>query len=247
MVGRLRDDNRPLYIRAEEALRTLIQTQYGPGDRLPPETQLAGQLGISRATLREAMRTFEERGLIVRRQGVGTFITEHLDNLHIESGLETLESLDKIAARQGVRVSDAGLSIRRIEVDAEIAAGLDVPEGTPAVEVARTKVAGARPVAHMVDIVPESLITVEEMKEGFRGSVLDFLLERGRPPLAYARARLHARRAGRSLSKALEVSADTPILLIEETIYSMENTPVEYSLNYFLSGVFDFSVIRRIG
>ena len=58
------------------------------GERLPSEPVLARRLGVSRATLREAMRTFETQGLISRQQGVGTFVTRppHV----IDSGLEVL-------------------------------------------------------------------------------------------------------------------------------------------------------------
>ena len=45
-----------------------------PGERLPTEPVLAQHLGVSRATLREAMRSFESQGLIRRRQGIGTFV-----------------------------------------------------------------------------------------------------------------------------------------------------------------------------
>lgn len=93
----LKLDARPLYIRAEEALVVLLKSgHYEPGAQLPPEPELARQLGISRATLREALRSFEERGLIRRQRGVGTFVraTRPL----IESGLETLESLDSLPA-----------------------------------------------------------------------------------------------------------------------------------------------------
>ena len=68
----------------EAALSILIQQQR-PGDQLPPEPELARQLGVSRPTLREALRTFADRGLLVRRQGVGTFVASRLPVL--ETGL----------------------------------------------------------------------------------------------------------------------------------------------------------------
>ena len=64
-----------------------------PGERLPSEPELARRLQVSRATLREAMRTFETQGLIHRRQGSGTFVS-HPSQV-IDSGLEMLESIDR--------------------------------------------------------------------------------------------------------------------------------------------------------
>ena len=71
-----------------------------PGERLPSEPELARQLGVSRATLREAMRTFEGQGLIRRRQGVGTFVVSHTQVM--ESGLEVLESIESLASKIGL-------------------------------------------------------------------------------------------------------------------------------------------------
>ena len=74
-----------------------------PGGKLPSEPELALKLGVSRATLREAMRAFEEQGLIRRRQGVGTFVVRHQQV--IDAGVEVLESIESIAARMGLEVS----------------------------------------------------------------------------------------------------------------------------------------------
>ena len=71
-----------------------------PGGRLPSEPKLAGKLGVSRATLREVMRTFEMQGLLRRRQGVGTFVM-HPPHV-IESGLEVLESIETLADKDSL-------------------------------------------------------------------------------------------------------------------------------------------------
>jgi GntR family transcriptional regulator len=242
---KLRLDNRPLYVRAEEAMKELL-VNYQPGDQLPPEPQLAEQLGISRSTLREALRSFEERGFIDRRQGVGTFVLAHFDNLLIESGLESLESLDSQARRKGLNVSDRNLIIRESTANAQVAEALHIASGDPVVEVVRTKVTKNRPVAHIIDIIPTTVAQLEQLQEGFKGSVLDFLLDRGSPPLAYARARIIPTSAGHDLGKKLDVSSKTNLLLIEETLYSVDNEPVGFAENYFIPGFFGFEVIRRI-
>ena len=91
------------------------------GDRLPSEPQLAKKLGVSRATLREAMRTFETQGLIRRRQGAGTFVVGQVPVL--DSGLEVLESVETIARRLNLAVTVSDLHIDRVYADQELAEG----------------------------------------------------------------------------------------------------------------------------
>ena len=82
--------------RLQSDLASLI-SKTSAGERLPSEPDLARRLGVSRATLREAMRTFEVQGLIRRRQGSGTFVVGKMPV--IEAGLELLESLETMAQR----------------------------------------------------------------------------------------------------------------------------------------------------
>ena len=86
---------------------------YAPGDRLPSEIELSQQLGISRPTLREALRHLEEEGTIVRRHGVGTFVAVHRRSSR--AGLEVLESIERMAERRGLptRMSEARPSSER--------------------------------------------------------------------------------------------------------------------------------------
>ena len=86
--------------RLHENLRNLIESTE-PGDRLPSEPKLAKQMGVSRATLREAMRIFENQGIIHRRQGVGTFVVP--PSQVIETGLEVLESILHQADRKQLK------------------------------------------------------------------------------------------------------------------------------------------------
>src|SRR4030067_1509537 len=110
--------------RLTEALGQVIAATK-PGDRLLTEPQLARQLGVSRATLREAMRTFETQGLIRRRQGVGTFV---LRPAHVlESGLEVLESIETIAKRIELQACLGELTIERRGAKETEATDLSLP------------------------------------------------------------------------------------------------------------------------
>src|SRR5918997_3954497 len=89
---------------AEEALRTWLATgRHRPGERLPPEQELSGQLGISRGTLRTALQRLEESGEIVRRQGSGTYVGRSTSTA-LEEGLEKLVSYRELARRRGVKL-----------------------------------------------------------------------------------------------------------------------------------------------
>ncbi|MGB5846288.1 MAG: winged helix-turn-helix domain-containing protein, partial [Anaerolineales bacterium] len=89
-MANTRLNQRTLSQRLHDDLAEMISAA-NPGDQLPTEPDLAKQLGVSRATLREAMRTFETQGLLLRRQGVGTFVVRPTQVL--ETGLEVLESI----------------------------------------------------------------------------------------------------------------------------------------------------------
>ena len=77
-MQQLKIDKTPLYLQARQHLLALIEDgTFRPGEQLPSEADLAGQLGISRPTLREALQHLERQGLIVRKHGVGTFVSRH--------------------------------------------------------------------------------------------------------------------------------------------------------------------------
>src|SRR5512134_2778739 len=126
------------------------------GQRLPSEPDLAKQLGVSRATLREAMRTFETQGLIRRRQGSGTFVVGRMPL--IESGLEVLESLNTVARRINLAVTTTVPLIEQLTSNEQHAEVLDVPAGTGLIRVSRIMRADSRPVAYLVDTLPGDVL-----------------------------------------------------------------------------------------
>jgi GntR family transcriptional regulator len=214
------------------------------GQRMTAEPQLAKQMGVSRATLREAMRTFETQGVIRRRQGSGTYVVGKVPV--IDAGLEVLESLDTMAHRMNLPFTVSDLNIDLVEADKESADGLDVPEGTRLTRVQRVMRADGRPAAYLVDILPESFLDANDLPSDFSGSVLDFLLARG-DKLTSSRAAISATNATAEVAKALEIQRGDVLLQFTSQIYNEGGTVIDYTLSYFIPGYFNFHVVRRIG
>lgn len=214
------------------------------GDRLPSEPLLSKQLGVSRATLREAMRTFETQGLIRRRQGAGTFVVGQIPIL--DSGLEVLESIDTLAKRKNLNISVSYLRIDQFYADQEHSEALAVPLSTRLTRVRRVILAQTRPVAYLLDALPEEFLHPEDLPGTFGGSVLDFLLERG-DVLTVSRAAITATNATADVAKAMEIQRDDVLLKFVSELYNADGRIVDYSLSYFLPGYFKFHVVRKVG
>ena len=213
--------------------------------RLPSEPELARRMGVSRATLREAMRAFEGQGLIRRRQGVGTFVVAKVPV--IDSGLEVLESIEAIAQRTGMPVNMGELQVQQVSADEEHAKALNVPVGTLLTRVARVIYTDSRPIAFLEDTLPADILTTAEIESGFTGSVLDLLLRRGDPKLAQSRTDIRAIGATHKVARALQIQRDAVLLHFVAYLYSRDGRVVDYSFSYFLPGYFRFHVVRKVG
>lgn len=229
--------------RLQSDLAALIE-RTPAGSRLISEPDLAKQLGVSRATLREAMRTFETQGLIRRRQGAGTFVVGKVPV--IDAGLEVLESLDTMAHRMNLAVTVSDLNVEQIDADEDQANGLGIPVGSCLTRIRRVMRAETRPVAYLIDTLPEEILKPTDLPDGFTGSVLDFLLERG-DDLRISRAAISATNATAEVAKALEIQRGDVLLQFMSQLYTADGKIVDYTASYFIPGYFNFHVVRRIG
>ena len=214
------------------------------GARLMSEPDLAKQMGVSRATLREAMRTFETQGLIRRRQGSGTYVVGKFEV--IDAGLEVLESLETMARRMNLEISVSDLHVEQLQAEKTVADSLCVEEAVPITRVRRVMRADSRPVAYLIDYLPETVLKPADLPAEFRGSVLDYLIECG-IDMQVSRAAISAANAPADVAKALEIQRDDVLLRFASQLYDGKGQVVDYSVSYFIPGYFNFHVNRRIG
>lgn len=244
-MQRLKIDRRPLHLQAQQHLLSLIENgAYQVGEQLPSEADLAAQFGISRPTLREALLNLEREGVVVRKHGVGTFVASGYGN-RLESGLERLESILALAARQGMQVRFDDLQVQEEPADPELAGKLQVTPDTLLTSVRRVIVVDRVPVAYMFDVAPVSILSPADVDERFRGSVLDLLRQKQGLQIVQAVADIVAVNVDPFIAEKLGVEPQQAVLLLEETLFDQEGTAVEFSRNYFVPDFFRFHVVRR--
>ena len=215
-VQPIRPNRIPLSTQTQQYLLDLIEHgTYVPGEKLPSEKELSVQLGISRSTLREALLNLEQEGVVLRRHGVGTFVAPGYEH-RLESGLERLESILELAARQDLKVRIEGLEVRQIGADATLGERLQVPPGTELTSVSRVICVDKTPIAYMVDFVLSSILPQGKVDEAFNGSVLDLLREKELAEIAQVVAHIVAMTADRALGERLKIKRGQPLLLMEE-------------------------------
>jgi GntR family transcriptional regulator len=241
-IKKINDSLHP-FQRLQTELGLLIHSAEA-GSRLPAEPELARKMGVSRATLREAMRTFEGQGLVRRRQGVGTFVVGQAKV--IESGLEVLESIETLAKRIGLPVSMGDIEIKDIQASVEEADALHVSEGTPLMKVSRVIDTDQRPVAYLTDILPKNVVPERDLNSTFTGSVLDLMLRRGSPRLAKSFTDIQAVSASAEIARKLEIQRGDVLLLFVARLYDENGNVIDYSSSYFLPGYFRFHVVRKV-
>jgi GntR family transcriptional regulator len=161
--------------------------------------------------------------------------------------LEVLESIETLAQRTNLPVNMGELQVERVEADQEQAAGLNVPAGTALTRVGRVIYTENRPIAYLVDSLPEDVLAADEVNYGFTGSVLDLLLQRGVPKLTQSRTEIRAVGATSEVARALQIQRDAVLLHFVAYLYSQDGRVVDHSFSYFLPGYFRFHVIRKVG
>ncbi|HZV50683.1 MAG TPA: GntR family transcriptional regulator [Candidatus Dormibacteraeota bacterium] len=202
-----------LYSRAAEALRTRITDGvWRQGDRLPAETQLCQELGVSSITMRRAIATLVAEGLLVRIQGKGTYVaSDHA----VVMGPPRLTSFTQDMQLRGWRAAARLLGMETEHASLAVAQRLGIPEGALVTRIRRVRLADDDPVAIQVATVPALLFPGLDRFDFARESLYAVMQrEYGIKP-AVATEVYRASLASAEEAALLEVEVSSPVLRCE--------------------------------
>ncbi|MGC1238827.1 MAG: GntR family transcriptional regulator [Acidimicrobiales bacterium] len=154
MSGRREGPIITLYEKTMDFIRKLISDQsLGPGDRLPSESEIAVQAGVSLMTVRRAMAELSAAGVLQRSQGKGTFVRSN--RVHTESTI--IGGLRETLALQGIVLETKVLSLSEEEADVDVAQRLAIAPGTAIWSLVRLRHFDGVPAVREVAIIPRVL------------------------------------------------------------------------------------------
>jgi DNA-binding GntR family transcriptional regulator len=226
----------PLYYQVAQELQRLVVTGHIPaGTRLENEIQLADQLGISRPTMRRAIGYLVERGLLVRRRGVGTQVVRSRVQRPID-----LTSLYDDLASTGRNPSTKVLELATVPADDAVADALEVPPGTPVEYLVRLRSAEDEPIAIMTNFLPVGLLELDKTELEQQG--LYEIIRRAGIHLRVAEQSVGARTATADEAKLLHEKRGAALLTMTRTAYDDFGQPVEYGTHVYRASHYSYSL-----
>ncbi len=237
--------HQPLYSQAADALVAFIaENQYEPGAVLPGEDELARQLRVSRSTLREAMGMLEKDGLVVRRHGVGTFVTNP-EAARFTFGLHQLIPLRILAGQAGSQLEMLERDVSRVAPAPDLQVLFGLTGGDLLLRVQTVLRIDGWCTGYYDYRIPPLVVDAEEF-EASGLSVLEYCLAQERPTIRYADSELHAVNADEELAARMQLPAGAAVLNMVETIYDATDKPVMRAYTYHATQQLRFHIVRHV-
>jgi DNA-binding GntR family transcriptional regulator len=227
----------PLYYQVAQVLEQAIESgELGAGTLLGNEVELAKQLRLSRPTMRRAIQYLVDRGLLVRKRGVGTQVVHPKVRRPLE-----LTSLYDVLVNEGREPTTQVLSLQTVPASDSIAHELNLTEGASVDALERLRLAQGEPLALMYNYLPAGLVKLGA----------DDLVDNGlyqlmrnvgiRPHLASQT--IGARAATAAEARLLKEPKHAPLLVMQRTTYDDGGRAIEYAHHVYRASAYSFEFV----
>jgi GntR family transcriptional regulator len=223
----------PLYRQIKALItQSLISGEWGPGEAIPSEMEFAARFGVSQGTVRKAIDELASENIVVRRQGKGTFVATHTEEI------VKLRFLRLVAASGNKELLDNKLlSCERSKAPARIAKMLDLRTGSAVIDIKRLLLFSGKPLISDRIVLPSASFkgVTSERVETFNGSMYRMYETLLGIRMIRAEERLVAVGADAEVASQLDLKKGTPLLSIERVSYTYGDKPMEWRLGLCLT------------
>lgn len=233
---------RSLRHRLADELRGRIHAgEWGPGDRLPSEPELARHRAVSRSSVRSAIAMLEEEGFVSRRHGSGTYVTHRPA---LSNDLRRNFGVSSLIASTGLEPGTADEVYELVAAPPAVAVALAVGLGEVVSSLRRVRTADGRRVVDTTDWCRTDDLTPDELRDSDDGSIYSALAARGLA-VHHGVARLTPGNADAETARRLDVARGALLLTIDQVDTTADGVPVLVSREHHLADAFSFIVLRN--
>ena len=228
----------PLYVQLMEELETSIRNGvYKPGDKIMTEAEMAKEYGVSLITVRKAVGSLMEKGLVVRKQGKGTFVTKP----KYSRNMKKLQSFTEMCEQMGVKPGAQVLENRLIMADKKVADRLGIEPGSNVVYISRLRLADGEPVQVEKSYFPlkYAFLLEEDLNNG---SMFECLKEKAGAKVASSEKMIELCRATAEEAALMDVKKGDYLLFVKSTAYDENGEPMYAGIQLINGDRFSLSV-----
>jgi len=228
MAGKSIDfsSNIPYYIQLIDVLKDKISSgDWQPGDQILSEPELCEVYGVSRTVVRQALREVELEGLVVRKKGKGTFVSQPKIN---ESLAQKLTGFYHDMIERGLSPVTEVLVQRVLPAPKKVCEFLNLPPGALVIELQRLRSVNDEPIVLVNSYLPEALCPRVAITDFSKQSLYDFLERECGVMIASGRRYIEAATATEFEAKLLQIEPGAALLSLDSVSFLEDGTPVEY-------------------
>lgn len=221
------NDSRPLYAQVRETLIERIKTGvWKPGQIIPNEFDIAAEFTVSQGTARKAIDTLADDGLVVRRQGKGTFVVEHTPANMLFRFFHVYDDTGKQALPDSPSVRPQVLSASPDQL-----AALDLKAGDKVIQIDRLRTCGGKPFSVETIVLPDALFPGLAQLASVPNTLYDLFQRQFGILVGRADDKLTPVAARRTDAAVLGVREGTPLLQIDRITYDLDGRPIEWRVS----------------
>jgi len=236
----------PRHEQISDWLREQIQDGvYTADTQIPSENQLTTRFAVSRITVRRALQTLENEGLIYRRQGLGSFVKD----TRVRQGLVRLTDFIEDMAQAGLEASSRILHFDREKATGRAAQALAVPQDHLIFRLDRLRLGDGEPIAFDQTWMPVFYAGLLDGHDLEQTTIYRILEKQSGITVEGGRYRIKAVNAKTEVAQYLAVPRGRALLLIERTSFTLNETPIYYQRRYYRSDrvTYELALERRPG
>ncbi len=221
------DDGRPLYAQVRERLVERIRSgEWKPGQLIPNEFEIAAEFGVSQGTARKAISELAAEGLVLRRQGRGTFVVEHTPDI-VQFRFFNMFDHTGVAVIPDSRNVESSLA----EAASHERAALGLDEAAQVVRITRTRTRDGVPFIRETIVLPEALFPGLLDRPELANTLYDMFQKEYGVLVMRTDDRLSAVAADADTAAALAIPPGSPLLRIDRIAFALDDTPVEWRVS----------------
>ena len=230
----------PIYIEIHNQIRLDIEAgKWRVGQRIPAERDLAKKFGVSRMTLRQAIQTLVDEGILERHVGSGTYVA----SAKIQEKMSGITNFTDIMQAQGKVPSSKTVSYHLASPTLSEVERLELPQGNQVLRMERIRYADGLPISFETAAVPADLVEGFS-KEEITASLYHALETKGNYQLGGAHQTVTATLASERIADFLKIKRNDAILKLRQVSFLKSGRPFEYVRTQYVGSRFEFYLER---